>query len=326
MNYWPLLGIAVVVVGFVLRLNPIAVVVAAGLASGLLAGKPLGESLALLGESFVSNRALMLFVLTLPTIGLLERAGLREHMHAWIVRLRGDARTPAHRLPRPAPVAEHVRPDRHRRARRRCGRCWRPWPSRPRKKRRQDRRATATGNPRPIRGDRQRRSFFGEDVFRLRRGAADPGLLRAERHRARTLHHRAVGVADRRWPRSSSIRCGSCCSRAHAARSAAMLELARSTGCWRPCSATAAWRNARERRTRRPVSGRCWRISSPAATGSSPRARPAILLPAQLAGVGVIALAVLALRMRPRSIEEAPREQRPPRRRSLGHRLLWRRC
>jgi len=89
MNYWPLLGIAVVVVGFVLRLNPIAVVVAAGLASGLLAGKPFGELLALLGESFVSNRALLLFVLTLPTIGLLERAGLREHMHAWIMRLRG---------------------------------------------------------------------------------------------------------------------------------------------------------------------------------------------------------------------------------------------
>ncbi|GAA5010070.1 DUF969 domain-containing protein [Pseudoluteimonas lycopersici] len=86
-NYWPLLGIAVVVVGFVLRLNPIAVVVGAGLTSGLLAGKPLGELLALLGESFVSNRALMLFVLTLPTIGLLERAGLREHMHAWILHM-----------------------------------------------------------------------------------------------------------------------------------------------------------------------------------------------------------------------------------------------
>ena len=40
MNYWPLLGVAVVVVGFVLRLNPVLVVVAAGLASGLLAGKP----------------------------------------------------------------------------------------------------------------------------------------------------------------------------------------------------------------------------------------------------------------------------------------------
>jgi uncharacterized membrane protein len=89
MNYWPLLGIAIVVIGFVLRFNPVLVVVTAGLTSGLLAGKPLGELLALLGESFVSNRALLLFALTLPAIGLLERAGLREHVHRWILRMRG---------------------------------------------------------------------------------------------------------------------------------------------------------------------------------------------------------------------------------------------
>jgi uncharacterized membrane protein len=88
-NYWPLLGVAIVVVGFVLRYNPVVVVVAAGLASGLLAGKPPGELLALLGESFVSNRALLLYLMTLPAIGLLERAGLREHVHGWISRLRG---------------------------------------------------------------------------------------------------------------------------------------------------------------------------------------------------------------------------------------------
>jgi len=88
-NTWPLLGIAVVIVGFVRRYNPVAVVVAAGLVSGLLAGKAPGELLALLGDSFVSNRALLLYVLTLPAIGLLERAGLREHVHAWILRLRG---------------------------------------------------------------------------------------------------------------------------------------------------------------------------------------------------------------------------------------------
>lgn len=89
MSYWPLLGIAVVVVGFVLRFNPVIVVVAAGLVSGLAAGKSIPVLLALLGESFVSNRALLMFALTLPTIGLLERAGLREHALRWIARLRG---------------------------------------------------------------------------------------------------------------------------------------------------------------------------------------------------------------------------------------------
>ena len=89
MSYWPLLGIAVVVAGFVLRFNPVIVVVSAGLVSGLTAGKSIPELLALLGESFVSNRALLMFALTLPTIGLLERAGLREHALRWIERLRG---------------------------------------------------------------------------------------------------------------------------------------------------------------------------------------------------------------------------------------------
>lgn len=88
MNYWPLLGIAVVVCGFALRLNPALVVVAAGIISGLTAGLPIPDLLALLGGSFVSNRILLLFVLTLPTIGLLERAGLREHAHAWVARMR----------------------------------------------------------------------------------------------------------------------------------------------------------------------------------------------------------------------------------------------
>ncbi len=89
MSYWPLLGIVVVVAGFVLRFNPVIVVVTAGLVSGLAAGKSIPDLLALLGESFVSNRALLMFALTLPTIGLLERAGLREHALRWIARLRG---------------------------------------------------------------------------------------------------------------------------------------------------------------------------------------------------------------------------------------------
>ncbi len=89
MNYWPLLGVAVIVVGFALRFNAVPVVVGAALVSGLLAGLPLPALLALLGQSFVSGRMLLLFVLTLPAIGLLERAGLREHAQRWMARLQG---------------------------------------------------------------------------------------------------------------------------------------------------------------------------------------------------------------------------------------------
>lgn len=89
MSYWPLLGVAVVVAGFVLRRNPALVVVVAGLVSGVAAGMRVDELLALLGTSFVSNRALLLFLLTLPVIGLLEHHGLRERAQAWIAGFRG---------------------------------------------------------------------------------------------------------------------------------------------------------------------------------------------------------------------------------------------
>ena len=89
MSHWPLIGVAVVMFGFVLRLNPVLVVVTAGLASGVAAGLAIPDLLALLGTSFVSNRTLFLFVLTLPVIGLLERYGLREQAQRFIGRIRG---------------------------------------------------------------------------------------------------------------------------------------------------------------------------------------------------------------------------------------------
>jgi len=88
MNYWPLLGVAAVVLGFALRANPAATVVVAALVSGIAAGLNVPDLLALLGKSFVANRTLLLFVLTLPTIGLLEQAGLRERAQALVRRFR----------------------------------------------------------------------------------------------------------------------------------------------------------------------------------------------------------------------------------------------
>lgn len=89
MSYWPLFGVAWVVLGFALRINPALTVVSAGLVTGLVAGKPFMDVLALLGDAFVRNRYLALLLLTLPVIGLLEKHGLKEHAQAWIARLRG---------------------------------------------------------------------------------------------------------------------------------------------------------------------------------------------------------------------------------------------
>ena len=83
--YWPLLGVAVVIAGFALKRNALLVVVVAGVVSGIAAGMSPGDLLALLGTAFVSNRSLLLYTLTLPVIGVLERAGLRERARTWIL-------------------------------------------------------------------------------------------------------------------------------------------------------------------------------------------------------------------------------------------------
>jgi uncharacterized membrane protein len=87
-NYLPLAGILVVVAGFALRVNPIAVVVSAAIATGLAAGMTPPEVLSALGTAFVRNRLLLVWVFTLPVIGLLEREGLRSRAEEWIRGLR----------------------------------------------------------------------------------------------------------------------------------------------------------------------------------------------------------------------------------------------
>lgn len=89
MNLWPLLGVLVVVIGLVLRLNAVAVVVGAGIVTGLAAGLDPRALLEQLGTGFTRNRFLAILVLTLPVIGLLERHGLRERAAAAIERMRG---------------------------------------------------------------------------------------------------------------------------------------------------------------------------------------------------------------------------------------------
>jgi uncharacterized membrane protein len=73
-----LLGVAVIVLGFALRFNPLLVVIAAALTSGLAAGLPPLEVLAAFGKAFNTNRYVTVAWLVLPAIGVLERAGLKE--------------------------------------------------------------------------------------------------------------------------------------------------------------------------------------------------------------------------------------------------------
>jgi uncharacterized membrane protein len=87
-DYWPLLGIALVVLGFALRFNPLLVVAVAAIATGLLGGMPFVKVLATLGHGFNENRYVSIVWIVLPVIGLLERYGLQERARALIAGMR----------------------------------------------------------------------------------------------------------------------------------------------------------------------------------------------------------------------------------------------
>lgn len=88
-DYWPLLGIALVVLGFALRFNPLLVVAVSAIATGLLGGMSFLKVLAALGHGFNQNRNVTIIYIVLPVIGLLERYGLQQQARALISRMRG---------------------------------------------------------------------------------------------------------------------------------------------------------------------------------------------------------------------------------------------
>ena len=89
MSYWPLAGIAIVVIGFALRFNPLLVVVGAALATGVLAGLDLVAVIEALGKAFNDNRYISVTWIILPVIGLLERYGLQRRARTLIEGVRG---------------------------------------------------------------------------------------------------------------------------------------------------------------------------------------------------------------------------------------------
>ena len=94
-----LLGIGVVVLGFVVRANPLLVVMAAALTTGLAAAwtpeadlqimyVAARDTLASFGKAFNDNRCVSLVWILLAAIGLLERAGLQERARVAIANVK----------------------------------------------------------------------------------------------------------------------------------------------------------------------------------------------------------------------------------------------
>ena len=94
-----LLGIAVVVLGFIARINPLLVILLAAIVTGVMAAVAPGvdaralaqagiETLAAFGDAFNDNRYFHITWLVLPVIGLLERAGLQERARLLIAGVR----------------------------------------------------------------------------------------------------------------------------------------------------------------------------------------------------------------------------------------------
>ena len=73
-----LIGILMVIVGFALKLDSIAVIIISALATGFAAHMDITEILSILGQTIVNQRLKTILILTLPVIGISERYGLKE--------------------------------------------------------------------------------------------------------------------------------------------------------------------------------------------------------------------------------------------------------
>ncbi len=84
-----LLGVAIVVLGFALGLNNVAVVMLAALVTALVGGLGVGGLLETLGTAFVANRSMCIFIAVMVLTGTLERNGLKHAAANLIARIRG---------------------------------------------------------------------------------------------------------------------------------------------------------------------------------------------------------------------------------------------
>ena len=78
MEYLKLIGILIIVAGFALKWDVIAVVLISGLVTGLVSGLDFVQILEIMGKAFVDNRLMSIFLISFPAIALIERYGMKE--------------------------------------------------------------------------------------------------------------------------------------------------------------------------------------------------------------------------------------------------------
>lgn len=89
MEWIKLIGIAIIIIGFMFKLDTIATVVLAAFVTALVSGISILDFLEKLGVEFVQNRIVTIFLVTLPLIGMSERFGLKQRAVQIIKSIRG---------------------------------------------------------------------------------------------------------------------------------------------------------------------------------------------------------------------------------------------
>ena len=73
-----LIGVAIIVLGFALKLDVLAVVLVAGIVTGIVSGLDFFYILEIIGTSFVNNRLMSIFLIMFSVVAIIERFGMKE--------------------------------------------------------------------------------------------------------------------------------------------------------------------------------------------------------------------------------------------------------
>ena len=88
MEFIKLLGILIIIIGFALKKDAILIILASAIVTALVGGLGISGLLTTLGESFVNNRSIGIFIIIIFVTSTLEKNGLKEVAKSLISKLK----------------------------------------------------------------------------------------------------------------------------------------------------------------------------------------------------------------------------------------------